>query len=303
MPIRVQCRCGQTLSVPDAMAGKSGKCPKCAEIIRIPAASSSGSTKPAGATKAPVQPVKPTKSPNPTASQPKSPPVGGALDQLFADAGLGKKAGPECPSCKAPIDPTATLCVRCGFHLASGQKIRGVEIFEPDAPDAAVNRQLKEAKQSLKKEYDADEAAKFTGSPWWVALAVVLGVMTIIAFGVTLVEGWSRNADGDLVQAAETTLKGKVQRLPVPNAFMVIGAMVSSMVVVMAWIATTAAAFKDKVSQGILCFAIPFYAHYYAIKERKKMGGTMRIFVGWSVVWIGLLIGLFTTGTIQYLSK
>ena len=29
MPIKFKCSCGQVLSVPDKMAGKQGKCPKC----------------------------------------------------------------------------------------------------------------------------------------------------------------------------------------------------------------------------------------------------------------------------------
>ncbi len=36
MPIRIQCQCGHSLQVPDQLAGKSGKCPKCSNVIKIP---------------------------------------------------------------------------------------------------------------------------------------------------------------------------------------------------------------------------------------------------------------------------
>ena len=34
----MQCPCGQSLSVPDDLAGRVGKCPQCGQKVRIPAA-------------------------------------------------------------------------------------------------------------------------------------------------------------------------------------------------------------------------------------------------------------------------
>lgn len=43
MPIPVTCEaCGKSLKVPDKLAGKKAKCPKCREIIRIPGERKSG---------------------------------------------------------------------------------------------------------------------------------------------------------------------------------------------------------------------------------------------------------------------
>ncbi|RMF41712.1 MAG: hypothetical protein D6753_09090 [Planctomycetota bacterium] len=42
MPVKVKCpKCGKVLSVPDAMAGKKGKC-KCGQVLKIPAGSAGG---------------------------------------------------------------------------------------------------------------------------------------------------------------------------------------------------------------------------------------------------------------------
>jgi len=307
MPIRVTCRCGQSLSVADAMAGKSGKCPKCSEILRIPS-SSGGSETASSAAKGTSKPKSASTTspiPKPAAVAKKSSaPSDNALDKLFSEAGLDKPKGPQCPSCKAPIDPNAALCTSCGFHLATGQKMKGAEIETASLdPEAFANRQLNEAKKSLKKEYDADEAAKFTGAPWWVALALVLGMITVIAFGVILVEGFSKDDEGEAIQAVETSFKGKLQRLPLPNALAVIGTLVSAMVVTMAWIATSAAAFRDQAAQGLMCIAIPFYAHYYCFKERLTMKSTMSILWGWSVVLIVLGTIVLTTGSLAHLLK
>lgn len=313
MPIRVTCSCGQSLSVPDAMAGRSGKCPKCSEIIRIPAAASpkEPSSKAVTATgKGAAPPPKPAKPPlgqqvgAATGSGSTKPAATGALDQLFMDAGLDKKKGPECPSCKAPIVQGAMICVACGFNLATGQKLKGVAIESPKDPAQFANRQLNDAHRSLKKETDADEAAKYTGAPWWVSLAVVLGLMTVIAFGVIMVEGRGpeENEDGVSLRAPVSTIRGKIQRLPIPNALLVIGSMVSSMVVVMAWIATLATAFRDKIGQGILCL-IPPYPHYYSFANRKTMGSTMRILWGWTIVLIAMLVGMQTTGTMNFMLR
>ncbi|MBI4230942.1 MAG: hypothetical protein HY608_08925 [Planctomycetes bacterium] len=41
MPIAVACACGKRLQVPDAMAGKRGKCPACGGVIEVKAAAAS----------------------------------------------------------------------------------------------------------------------------------------------------------------------------------------------------------------------------------------------------------------------
>ncbi len=305
MPIRVVCRCGQSLSVPDAMAGKSGKCPKCSEVVKIPAGTSATNPGPGKVTTLPPKTTKPG-SAKPAMSGQSKPTSnsGGALDQLFAEAGLDKKKGPECPSCKASIGTNAAICVKCGFNLTTGQQLKGVAIESSNDPSQFANRQLEHAHRSLKKETEADEKAKYTGAPWWVSLAVVLGLVMVIAFGVIMVEGRgpAETEDGVSLKAPANSVRGKIQRLPFPNAMLVVGASVSSMVVLMAWIATCAAAFQDKIGQGFLCL-IPPYPHYYSFANRVKLGSTMRILWGWTAVLIAMMVGLASTGTLQFMLK
>ncbi len=57
MPIKLKCNCGQVLNVPEAMAGKTGKCPKCQAALRIPAAASATAAAPATAKPAAAKPA------------------------------------------------------------------------------------------------------------------------------------------------------------------------------------------------------------------------------------------------------
>jgi hypothetical protein len=286
MPIRVSCSCGHALSVPDAYAGKSGKCPKCGETIRIPAAkAASGSPKPPS-----VAPV-PTKAKAPqTPAKTATPTSGGALDQLFADAGLGKKSGPVCPGCQAPIKQGSVICVECGFNLQAGQKILGHTLSVAADKGPFEHKALNEADRFLKKESEDDEALKFVGMPWWVYLAFVIGIGMLITFGVIVREGSIRNEDGELMQAPAETLNGKIQRLSLTGALLVISLAISGMVTCMASMATQVIAFKEKVVCGLLSFFIPGYLYYYAISRRKKMWKTSFILLIWSFAAIVLLV-------------
>ena len=133
MPIRVICQCGQTLNVPDNLAGKGVKCPKCQGAVRVPAATGSGSVgasgAKAGATSAsagkPTAPGKPA-----AASKGAGKGAGGAdaLSSLFDQAGLTKREGVFCPSCDKSLPPGTAICVSCGFHLEQGAKVEGFQV-------------------------------------------------------------------------------------------------------------------------------------------------------------------------------
>ncbi len=285
MPIRVTCSCGHALAVPDSYAGKSGKCPKCAQTIKIPSLDAAAKSSPAQSTKA-----RPT-SAKETASPPKSAVASsGALDQLFAEAGLGKKTGPECPSCQAPIKPGTVICVACGFNLQAGQKLQGHTLKEVADRGPFNHKALNEADKFLKKESEDDEALKFVGAPWWVYLAFVIGIIMLIAFGVIIRDGSYRDESGNLVRAPIDTLTGQIQRLPFLGALLVISLSISTMVSTMASIATQIEAFKEKILQGVLCLFVPGYLYYFAISRRKKMWKTSFILLAWSFIAIVLSV-------------
>ena len=299
MPIRVRCSCGHSLSVPDQYAGKSGKCPKCGQMLKIPAVEAGG---PAAAQAASAK-SRPTATATaakpvgkPAASAAPIPAASNPLDQLLSEAGIGKESGPTCPQCRAPVAAGQVLCVACGFHLESGQRLTGVASSTDAAQGQYSNKALNEADQSLRKEKAADDALKFVGAPWWVYLACVLGLCMVIAFGVIVKEGTVVDENGEYIRAAEGTIKGTIQRMPFLNAMLFIGMCVSGMVVWLATMATIAAAFQEKTMQGVLCLVIPvLYAYYYAFSRWKKIRKTGLILMIWSVVLVATFIGFMLT--------
>ena len=42
VPIDMRCGCGRLLKAPDALAGKSVKCPACGRVLEVPAVQSTG---------------------------------------------------------------------------------------------------------------------------------------------------------------------------------------------------------------------------------------------------------------------
>ncbi len=306
MPIRVTCACGHAMNVPDAYAGKTGKCPKCSQSIKIPA----GNSAPAKPTSVPaaggsaVAPVKGASAKSATSSskagassKPTAKPATGGLDQLFSEAGLDKKSGPVCPACQAPVKPGSVLCTACGFHLESGQKLQGHTLAAAESSGPFSNKTLNAADQSLKKEYEADEAIKFVGWPWWVYLAFVFGLMMAISFGV-MRQDQERDDNGQVIMAPAETLSGQIQRMPFLLAMSTIGCAIASMVAWMASIAVLVGAFQKKAVSGLLCLFVPLYIYYFAFKNRKTLGKGASILLTWTGISMALgVLVIYLTAT------
>jgi uncharacterized Zn finger protein (UPF0148 family) len=298
MPIRVNCACGHAMNVPDAYAGKSGKCPKCAQAIKIPAASG----KSANVAAAPEKATKPKPSAAPAkpaaagraalggaATSPAAKSGSNALDQLLAEAGLTKNASPVCPACKSPIKAGSVLCTACGFHIQSGQTLKA-HVSDAEAEQGAYeHKALNEADKNIRKEIADDQAIKFVGWPWWVYLAFVIGLVMVISFGVAR-QDQDRDENGAPILAAKDTFAGQIQRMPLLAGLAYMSTCVASMVVSMASLVVLVGAFKDKALQGILCIFVPFYVFYYAFSRRKKLGKAPGIMFTWTAIMILMLI-------------
>ncbi len=125
MPISVVCQCGAKLNAKDELAGRSVKCPKCSQSIKIPAA---GAEKPAASAAAPADKAA---KPQPTTTKPKaSKPaatdsIGGLLDEIGV-AGPPVKHDITCPKCGAGMTEGALLCIACGFNTKTGKQVASV---------------------------------------------------------------------------------------------------------------------------------------------------------------------------------
>lgn len=108
-PIRFDCdRCGAHIKMPPGAAGRRARCPKCRNVLTIPA--------------------------------PDAPPDEHGLDDgfdLLDDLASGEPAAPAapapapasaCPACNAPMSASAQLCVSCGHNRSTGRKHAGASL-------------------------------------------------------------------------------------------------------------------------------------------------------------------------------
>ncbi len=282
MPIRVECSCGQVLKVADTMAGKSGKCPKCQNVVRIPAA---GGAAAANQPKSAGSAVSKTSSPKPAAkvASAGSAPSPNRLDSLFEEAGLVKKVGNFCPNCDTPYPNGALLCTKCGLNLQTGEKLSA---HETEAARAEFrNKHLNEAAQMMQREDDLQSRTLNAGTPWWVMLCVLLSGISIAAAGVIIV-------DGRLTEPQPTSTPiGKLQALPIGLTLSLVLAANCILVTNFAHFAVVVAAFREKASYGWMSLLVPFYSGYYGISRFRQLSGTVVAYL--LAVLIGIPIIIF----------
>ncbi len=281
MPIKLKCSCGQVLSVPDNLAGKSGKCPKCQKSIQIPnpaavtaaaPATDQKTAAPAQKTAAPVQKTGATKA-APAAAAGKAPPMAKAkpaapvqvaaaqpmnkFDSLLDDAGLKKKTGPVCPKCGVGIRPGTVLCTGCGLNFETGEMATGFEAVS--ASMEFRNEFLQEAASNMSRDGLMDERREKSGIPWWMIMSYFLGAVTLCAAGVVIVDGRFNEP------APAGTFLGNVQRLPV---FVVLGltALITGQFIhAFAHLSIVVFGFKQGWGPGFGCLFVPFFSYIYGI--------------------------------------
>lgn len=273
MPIRVTCQCGQSLNVPDNMAGKSGKCPKCQQMIRIPGAADgegAPSKKPATQNLAPPRPV----------SQPAT---DNRMAGLLDAAGLVQKSGVFCPNCDQPSRPGAVLCTHCGFNFTEGTKIEGHKTAEKKQ---FGNRNLNEAAEMMVREASTQKRMIASGTPWWMMFAALLGLLMFLGGALIKMDA------GQTGEISKVEFMSRIQRadwLPVMGASAGSGLL---LIAVFAHVALIFTAFFESRKQGLLVLFVPLYLAYYMFSRivSQKLFSTVIIYWVASIL-AGALLG------------
>ncbi len=266
MPIKFKCnKCEHVLSVPDNLAGKQGKCPKCQNPLRVP--------------------VPKTAAP---ASAPAPAPVDPRMSSLLDEVGIVQRKGPICPSCSADIKPGVVVCVSCGFNLQTGQKVLGYDahIERPEFENEHLNVAVTNMRRDEAIQIRRDRAAM----PWWVTAAFLIGAIVLCAAGVVLVDGiWG-------TMAPENTILGKLQRLPV---LVVLGSTIGITGTVLAQFAHLSVCvygFQQQLSKGFLCLFLPlFFSFPYAIVHWSNNKAPVKGMI-MALVFIGVGVGMILGG-------
>ncbi len=283
MPIRVNCQCGQVLQVPDAMAGKAGKCPKCSAIVRVPAArgATSGAANPTssgGAAKVSSKPHAATAAS--TVAKPSR------LDALFEEAGLEKQVGNTCPKCGELISPGAVLCVKCGLNFQTGQVLAAYEV-DPEERGFG-NIHLDEAVQMLKRDDATEKKIRSASMPWWVLLSIVFGVIMIAGAGVLIVDAQLNN------KLPQNNPLRPIQDMPVQKIITGVGIIVFGIMGFFAQLNIIILAFMEKLKYGLLCLFIPLYLVVYALMRYRSFRGAVNGLILSVIGGVGCTIGYFT---------
>ncbi len=112
MPISVVCQCGAKLNAKDEWAGKTLKCPKCSQPVKVPAAGTAAA-KPAAPASAPK------KAPAKEAAAAHS------VNSLLDEIGLAppSRSAVTCSNCGADMKEGDVLCLSCGFNTQTKKQL------------------------------------------------------------------------------------------------------------------------------------------------------------------------------------
>lgn len=185
MPIKIKCdSCSSSLTVSDKMAGKRGKCPKCGNVLSIPAAGEADDLS-----------LSPTdgESSTPASTGGWGQSAASPLDDLLSEAGVKAAAeGPTCPSCHAEVNPDARLCIECGYDFVEGRKLRTVVGYdhgsamagmsETDKMLAKAEREIEETPTSMEEDDFGDGASSFL-----VAGLIGFAALVLIGIGILVI--------------------------------------------------------------------------------------------------------------------
>lgn len=252
MPISVQCACGHKLNVPDNLAGKQGKCPKCQQLIKIPGVT--GQVPKAA-------PAAPSASPR---KAPPAPVVDSGLAAMLEEAGVGKKTGPACPKCNTPIRPGAVLCTKCGLNFGTGEQLKQHEV---DSEFSFGNLYLDEAVSNMKRDDVMQDRHEKAGLPWWVMVVMFLFVI-IAGIGAVLI------VDAQLMGPQDpNTLVGWVQQFRLTFLIGALLGITATLLNFFAVLVTLIHAFMRDTVKGIMVLFVPFYIFYYQIVNWAEMQG------------------------------
>lgn len=278
MPIRATCQCGHSVSVPDEMAGKRGKCPKCKEILQIPSATAKTAPASGGSAKAATNKAGTSAPKAVPKAVPKPAAAPNAMSSLFDEVGLVQKKGQICPVCDTPIPPNSVLCVNCGFNFAEGRKLDG---FEAAKNNVFGNKQLNEAAAMMERERKTEAVLLGAGAPWWMIFSILLGIAVFIG-GMSI-----------KMNAATTGELSKIEfmrRIQEADYLTVLAATFGLAMILTAMcgqFAILVTAFKESIKQGLLCFFVPFYIIYYMFSRMFQKNLTTTVIILWATTILG----------------
>lgn len=166
--------------------------------------------------------------------------------------------------------------------MEQGSKLEGFQVEVKEFGD----KRLVEAAEMMKREAETEKRLIGAGMPWWMMLAIVLGMLFMITAVLLKMDV---KASGSM---STVPMIAKIQRanLGPVLAFSVGGA--AALIGIFAYLAIALGSFKESAKQGLLNLFAPFYIVYYMFTrmEARRLFSTVVIF--WvSAVIAGICLG------------
>jgi hypothetical protein len=196
MAIKVQCSCGKAFAAKEELAGKTVKCPGCQKPLKIPGGSApakaaakpdaakASSGKPSPAKSAPAKSQGDDDDYSLSAEEPAPRPTSSLFDEI------GLKAAPKgtmpCPGCSEPLPQEAVVCVKCGYNMKLGRKMKTLSTGgggEGHVGHGVVAQDLMDRAADVIDDDEEAEASKDKeGMPWWVYLVILIVLIGLAAY-------------------------------------------------------------------------------------------------------------------------
>jgi hypothetical protein len=270
MPIKVQCACGAAFAAKDELGGRTVKCPKCQQPLKIPAAGA-----PVGAAAAP-RPSPGPQAPQPGPAMPPGRPLSAPLPSQAAGPGGGhghwdevglvaQQAGTApCPGCAKPMPVNAVVCIQCGYNKKIGRRMETVKQAEgtalPGGHNVTVDDLLTKAARTIEDEKEDERKKNREGMPWWV---YGIGIIGCVGFMITMM------------------------LLPREIALATGGVIIWGLAIainIYAQIRMIMIAFSESISEGILFLVVPCYNLYFIFTHWDQCGGYIIIQMATNIV-------------------
>jgi uncharacterized Zn finger protein (UPF0148 family) len=249
------------------MAGKSGKCPKCQQPIKIPQPAPNATKTPQAAPGA-----------KPKATQ-QPPAANNSLDGLFEAAGLTQRKGNFCPSCDAPVQAGAVMCVQCGLQFAEGTVL---ESHKVETKRQFGNKRLNEAADMMAREADTEKRLLGAGTPWWFMFAGLAGIVVFIGGAVIKMDASTSG------QISSNAMMARIQKAAMLTVLIASAGSAAGLVASFSYIAIVVNSFYESLKQGLLCLFAPLYIVFYMFSRiiSRRLLSTVILF------WITLTLAI-----------
>ena len=105
-----------------------------------------------------------------------------------------------CPGCTEPLPQEAVICVKCGYNMKLGRKMKTLtasgESQGAGGHGVVAQDLLDKAAQTIEGDEEAEASKGKEGMPWWVYLIILIILISAAAWMLNRKSGEEESKDG-----------------------------------------------------------------------------------------------------------